>query len=84
MKKVLILLLKGYKKIISPGLVRSCKYSPTCSEYAIEALERHGTLKALALTIWRVLRCNPFSRGGHDPVPAGGQELQYSITKKEK
>jgi putative membrane protein insertion efficiency factor len=47
----------------------SCKYDPTCSQYAVEAIERFGSIKGLGLTIWRILRCNPFSHGGYDPVP---------------
>ncbi len=47
----------------------TCKYIPTCSQYGIEAIEKYGAIKGLGLTIWRVLRCNPFSKGGFDPVP---------------
>ncbi|MGB2630374.1 MAG: membrane protein insertion efficiency factor YidD [Candidatus Omnitrophota bacterium] len=68
MKKTLLLLLKGYKKFISPYLVRSCRFHPTCSEYAIEAVERFGVMKGTALALWRLLRCNPLSRGGYDPA----------------
>jgi putative membrane protein insertion efficiency factor len=68
MKKVLILMLKGYKKLVSPYLIKSCRYEPSCSEYAAEAVEKFGFFKGLALATWRVLRCNPFSRGGFDPV----------------
>ncbi|MGB3056754.1 MAG: membrane protein insertion efficiency factor YidD, partial [Candidatus Omnitrophota bacterium] len=53
MKKTLLLLLKGYKKFISPYLVRSCRFHPTCSEYAIEAVERFGVMKGTALALWR-------------------------------
>lgn len=69
MKRILILLIKFYKAAISPHLPKSCKYEPTCSQYGIEAIERFGALKGTALTIWRILRCNPFSKGGYDPVP---------------
>lgn len=70
MKKILIGLIKFYRKYLS-GLkkVPTCKYFPTCSEYAIEALEKHGVLKGGLLAVWRILRCNPFSKGGYDPVP---------------
>ena len=64
MKKVLILLIKFYKSAISPYTRAHCKYIPTCSQYGLEAIERFG-----ALTLWRILRCNPFSKGGYDPVP---------------
>ena len=70
MKKVLIGLIKFYRKYLS-GLkgAPSCKYIPTCSEYGIEAINKYGALKGGLLTIWRILRCNPFSKGGYDPVP---------------
>jgi uncharacterized protein len=59
-----------YQRTISPALPRRCKYEPTCSAYAAEALRRHGALRGLALAAWRLLRCNPFSHGGYDPVSA--------------
>ena len=68
MKKALTLLLKGYKKLISPYLIRSCRFHPSCSAYAIDAVEEFGAIKGSALAMWRVLRCNPFSRGGYDPA----------------
>ena len=69
MKRVLIFLIKGYKKVISPILPNSCRFTPTCSQYAIEALEIHGAFFGSILAIKRILRCNPFCKGGHDPVP---------------
>ena len=69
MKKILIKLIKGYQKNISPLKPGCCRFTPNCSNYAIEALEIHGFFKGLALTIWRILRCNPFCKGGVDPVP---------------
>lgn len=70
MKKVLIFFIKLYRKYLSPLKRHStCIYTPTCSQYAIEALERHGVIKGSLLTIWRILRCNPFAKGGYDPVP---------------
>jgi hypothetical protein len=62
-------LLRFYKRAISPLLPPACRYQPTCSEYSHEAIEKHGVLKGIGLTGWRLLRCNPFSRGGYDPVP---------------
>lgn len=59
-----------YQRFISPGLPRRCKYEPTCSAYAVEALRTHGPLRGVVLAAWRLLRCNPFSHGGHDPVSA--------------
>ena len=69
MKRLLIALVRGYKKYISPLLPPSCRFTPTCSEYAVEALSKHGALKGSLLAIWRILRCNPFCKGGYDPVP---------------
>ncbi|MBR0081281.1 MAG: membrane protein insertion efficiency factor YidD [Clostridia bacterium] len=69
MKRVLLALLRFYKREISPCLPNACKYTPTCSEYAMEAIELHGAFKGSLLAAWRLLRCNPFSRGGYDPVP---------------
>ena len=70
MRKVLIFLVEIYRKYLSPLKGHStCIYVPTCSEHAIEALEKHGAIKGSLLTIWRILRCNPFAKGGYDPVP---------------
>ena len=70
MKRVLLALIRFYQKYISP-MKRggTCKYIPTCSEYARQAIEKHGALKGTVLAVWRLLRCNPFSQGGIDPVP---------------
>ena len=70
MKKSLIFLIKVYRKIISPLKERpTCIYTPTCSQYAIEALEKYGFMKGSFLSIKRILRCHPFAKGGYDPVP---------------
>lgn len=69
MKRPFLLLIRGYKRVISPLLPPSCRFYPTCSDYAYEAIEKHGLLKGGRLAIWRVLRCNPFCKGGIDPVP---------------
>lgn len=69
MKRILLALIKFYQAAISPHLGKNCKYIPTCSQYGIEAIERFGAFKGTLLTIWRILRCNPFSKGGYDPVP---------------
>lgn len=70
MKKILLWLIRFYRSQLSgrmsPGC---CKYIPTCSEYAMEAIERYGALKGGLMAVWRILRCNPFSAGGYDPVP---------------
>jgi len=72
----LISLLRGYKFAISPLFPPSCRYVPSCSEYAIEAIDRHGVIRGSALALWRLLRCNPFVRGGFDPVPLFGTPTQ--------
>jgi putative membrane protein insertion efficiency factor len=65
----LIWLVRGYQLAISPMLAPSCRFHPSCSHYAIEALQRHGPVKGLWLSLRRVGRCNPWHPGGHDPVP---------------
>ncbi len=70
MKTVFILLIKFYRKhLSSKKAYSSCKYMPTCSEYGLTAIERFGAFKGGFMTLWRILRCNPFSKGGYDPVP---------------
>jgi uncharacterized protein len=73
MKKILIVLVRGYRKFISPLTPPSCRFTPTCSEYAIEAIDRFGTIKGSYLTTLRILRCNPFHPGGYDPVPTANK-----------
>ena len=68
MTSLALRLLRAYKRLISPLLPAACKYVPTCSEYAVEAVERFGIVRGGAMTAWRVLRCNPFVKGGVDPV----------------
>ena len=69
MKYLFVGILKIYKRFISPLLPDACRFRPTCSEYAMEAFLRHGVIKGMLLTGWRLLRCTPFCRGGYDPVP---------------
>lgn len=69
MSKVFILMIRAYQVLLSPLLGPRCRYYPTCSAYAVEALRVHGVVRGLALASWRVLRCNPFSNGGIDYVP---------------
>ena len=69
MKRVLIALVKFYRRAISPWRPPCCRYIPTCSQYAVTAIERYGAWKGGWMALWRILRCNPFSRGGYDPVP---------------
>jgi hypothetical protein len=68
MKGLFILFIRGYQKIISPVLPPSCRFYPTCSEYGIEAITKYGVIKGGIKTAWRILRCNPLSKGGYDPV----------------
>ncbi len=70
MKRILLAGIKFYRKYLS-GIkgYSSCKYYPTCSTYALEAVEKYGAFKGGILSIWRIMRCNPFSKGGYDPVP---------------
>jgi uncharacterized protein len=73
---LVVLLLRAFRLLLVPfesqtsATPRLCRYEPTCSAYAEEAVRRHGPVRGLALAAWRVLRCNPWSRGGYDPVPA--------------
>ena len=69
MKRLCIKMVRFYQRAISPRKPSCCRYTPTFSAYAIEALERFGVIKGGALSIWRILRCNPFGGSGYDPVP---------------
>lgn len=71
--RLLMLPIRGYRKYISPLLGHNCRFLPTCSEYALQALEIHGALKGSLLAVWRILRCNPFGKAGYDPVPSKGR-----------
>ena len=72
MKSLALGLLRLYKRWISPAFPPSCRYVPTCSEYAIEAIERYGALRGAMMAAWRLVRCHPFAMGGLDPVVKGG------------
>jgi putative membrane protein insertion efficiency factor len=67
-KRALIAMVGTYRKYISPLKKPCCRFYPTCSHYAAQALERHGAVKGGLMAVWRVLRCNPFGKGGYDPV----------------
>ena len=93
MKHIMIWLVRLYQKFISPLKPPSCRFTPTCSAYAIEAFSKRGFFAGLILTVWRILRCNPFSKGGYDPVPdkgfksytnAGKTSETTDTTEKEK
>ena len=68
-KNLLLKLIKFYKKYISGLKSTKCPYFPSCSDYGLEAIEKYGAFKGSLLAIWRIIRCNPFSKGGYDPVP---------------
>ena len=70
MRSLFLALIWLYQRFISPLLPPACRFTPSCSEYARQALLRHGLLKGGLLGLWRILRCQPYCRGGHDPVPA--------------
>lgn len=72
MKYLCIALIRFYQKVISPLKPPCCRFTPSCSAYAVEAFAKRGFFVGLALSVWRVLRCNPFSKGGYDPVPEKG------------
>ncbi len=69
MKKLLLFLIRFYRKNISPLRQPCCRYVPTCSQYALEAVEKYGAMKGFWLALKRLLRCHPFHKGGYDPVP---------------
>jgi uncharacterized protein len=79
MKWVAIKLIEIYKRWISPGLPPSCRFLPTCSEYAMEALDRHGIVRGTLLALLRLARCNPLGGSGYDPVP---EQFAYRLTKR--
>jgi uncharacterized protein len=68
LKKCLLLLIKGYRIFISPLKPPTCRFVPSCSEYALQAIEKYGPLKGLKMAVWRILHCHPFHPGGYDPV----------------
>jgi hypothetical protein len=69
MKALSLAFIRFYQRHISASLPPACRFQPTCSHYGYEAIQRHGAIKGWALTLWRLVRCNPFNRGGYDPVP---------------
>lgn len=69
MVKVLVGFIRLYQRWLSPWLGQNCRFYPSCSQYAIDALRTHGVVFGLLYAAWRILRCNPFCEGGHDPVP---------------
>jgi uncharacterized protein len=69
-RRIALIPVRLYQRLISPAMPRRCKYHPTCSAYAVQAIESYGILRGAVLAAWRLLRCNPFSHGGYDPVSA--------------
>ncbi|MGA7836399.1 MAG: membrane protein insertion efficiency factor YidD [Ignavibacteriaceae bacterium] len=68
MWRIFVFLIKMYQKLISPLFPPSCRFYPTCSEYAVQAFTKYGFFKGIVKSVWRILRCNPFNKGGYDPV----------------
>ncbi|MCP3968156.1 MAG: membrane protein insertion efficiency factor YidD [Lentisphaerae bacterium] len=79
---IFILVIKAYQQAISPWFPRCCRFEPSCSEYALQAFRIHGLFKGLALTVWRLMRCQPFCRGGNDPVPPKKDRSRALSTRK--
>jgi len=69
MASMLIAIIRVYQKWVSPLLGNNCRFFPSCSQYAIEALRKYGVLKGVCYSLWRIVRCNPFCKGGFDPIP---------------
>ena len=69
MKKILISMIRFYQRYLSPLKSTKCPYYPSCSNYGLEAIKKYGAFKGGILALWRIMRCNPFSKGGYDPVP---------------
>ena len=87
MKALLVMVIKAYRLLLSPWLGGSCRFYPTCSAYALQALEDHGLVKGSYLTVHRFCRCQPFCQGGHDPVPPNQREdsrTRFSFTDHPK
>lgn len=68
-RRLVLLPIRGYQKFISPGLPPSCRFTPSCSQYALEAVSKFGALKGIWLAVRRLVRCHPFNPGGYDPIP---------------
>ena len=82
MKKTVIFFIKLYKKYISPYKGTKCPYYPSCSDYGIEAFNKYGIIIGGSMTLLRIIRCNPFSKGGIDPVPGIGEDYHILIRRK--
>jgi uncharacterized protein len=82
-RRVVVAPIVAYQRWVSPAMPRRCKYEPTCSAYAVQAVREFGILRGLVLAAWRLLRCNPWSHGGHDPVSAQRLFAAPSRTRDE-
>lgn len=83
MKQIFIMVIRLYQLTLSPWVGRECRFQPTCSAYAIESFQRHGTLKGFYLTVARLLRCHPLGGRGYDPVPAQFTWQPWKHVKKQ-
>jgi uncharacterized protein len=87
MVKLLSAIIRLYQRFLSPLLGDNCRFHPSCSQYTVEALETHGVIRGSALAVWRIVRCQPFCRGGNDPVPpapgckAGGGNPKHTVER---
>ena len=68
LRSIVVAPIRGYQRLVSPALGQRCKYYPSCSQYAVQAVENYGILRGFVLAVWRLVRCNPWSHGGVDPV----------------
>lgn len=84
MKRIVIWIIVFYQKYLSPLKSTKCPYFPSCSQYGLEAVQRYGALKGSLLSAWRILRCNPFSKGGYDPVPSFTNSTKAIVYKNDK
>lgn len=76
-RRLLVLMIRGYQRFLSPLTPPTCRFYPSCSAYAVIALERHGVWKGTRLAVWRILRCNPWNPGGVDDVPPAGSHRRH-------
>ena len=83
-RRVMTGMIRLYQKHISPSIPRHCRFYPTCSHYAVQAIRWHGPIKGLGLAVWRLLRCNPFNPGGYDPVPPKKEDRHSNAIALDK
>ncbi|GAA1397611.1 hypothetical protein GCM10009599_26990 [Luteococcus peritonei] len=84
MRYPLVAFVKLWRRLLSPLYGDVCKYHPSCSAYGLTALETHGAIYGSWLTVWRILRCNPFSKGGYDPVPGTAEDAAWQTEQAER